>query len=379
MLKKSSLLLILLISALFPWLVILPSNSDIQPNTLIIGLFILVILIKEIKYNLVIALYMLIPTAHLLIGGIEFNNIRGYFGYISFFILYTISNHLFLKEKENNNIYIYACLAYIFCGLVQMFYDPDFFITLSNRENGYNGFQGRGVESLAAEPTFLGFHLIFIFLLFYSNQQKQQKMFNSLIACGIFIISKSSSAIASILAGALPYLTIKKKILPILIIGGMTLILIVFFQDIRFVNLLMKFKDSPFDIISLDESLQIRYQNIRISFLAGMDNFLFGHGFNSFNDSLLLYGRDISVELNADRPTTFLGGIFFECGIFQLILITYIIYKSSFTNGRNLECALLFFFLIGILIQGIPNSYPLLPILLSKLRSHRYENINNSR
>jgi len=79
-------------------------------------------------------------------------------------------------------------------GMIQLYINPDVFTFATSRDFGYAGRGGRGVESLTAEPTFLGFiSLIFIFISYV--EQDRRLMWLSIFL--LFFISRSSSAIAS--------------------------------------------------------------------------------------------------------------------------------------------------------------------------------------
>jgi hypothetical protein len=178
------------------------------------------------------------------LSGLNFESVRGFFSYLSFCLVYIATSNFIKYSKEINISFIlnFILLIYIFVGLVQIYYNPDFFINLINKPFGYGQIAGRGVESLAAEPTFLGFHCLFILIFYFCystrNKQynfnilklflKQNKIFIILTFFLLLYISRSPSAIFLFLILIFSYLFLSSKptffLTLILFFGGLEIL-----------------------------------------------------------------------------------------------------------------------------------------------------------
>jgi hypothetical protein len=277
--------------------------------------------------------------------------------------------------------------------LVQIYYNPDFFVNYTNRTIGYGQDAGRGVESLAVEPTFLGFHSLFIltFYFLYSTRKnqnngnilklflKKNKIFIILIFLLLFYISRSPSAIFLFLILIFCYLFLSSKLIffltLILFFGGLE-----FFEtsDLRVLKFLQNLNNP--EIIFSDLSVWERFLNIFISFYFGIMNPI-GNGYaelqNLFNQ--FWYLQPENYEIGVTRISSFLGTIVFELGIFILLyFLFFFIYNPIRKNLSGKKKIILLIFLILILIQSIPISYPLAAVTLSIINSYSNNFFNGS-
>jgi hypothetical protein len=329
------------------------------------------------------------------LSGLNFESVRGFLSYLSFCLVYIATSNFIKYSKEINLSFIlnFALLIYISAGLVQIHYDPDFFINLVNKLAGYGQVAGRGVESLAAEPTFLGFHCLFIltFYFLYSTKNsqynlnivklflKKNKIFIILTFFLLLYISRSPSAIFLFLILIFCYLFLSSKFIfflaLILFFGGLE-----FFEtsDLRVLKFLQNLSNP--EIIFFELSAWERILNIFISFYFGILN-PFGNGYgelqNFFNE--FWYLQPENYEISAVRISSFLGTIVLELGIFTLLyFLFFFIYNPIRKNLSGKKKVILLIFLILILIQSIPISYPLAAVTLSIINSYSNNSFNGS-
>lgn len=394
--KNKKIFTFYLLLILFPWIQIYPKNeTGIQPYVLLFSLLLFIFNYKFIKisYSVIIFIFYILIIS--ILDQYNFLTIRALLAYFSFFFCYTIFyNFLNYTNTKNFNIkkiIIIVSFIYILAGLIQIYYDPDFFINFSNREKGYNLYQGRGVESLTVEPTYLGFHAIFIFIFYFLYQNydyvykirlinfiKENKLTIFLLLFLLIFISRSASAIGSLIIIFLLFYFLKKKIMFFFILFFCFVFAYIFSFEIEFLEqyrayYIIKNIFNP-EIIFLDDSVKDRLLNIFVSFYYGFLN-PFGNGFNAFRDAL----QDFSyiMVLNSSRITGFLGTFSFELGVIMLLIFIYLfIIKPILKIHSNLKF-FLFTSLMLLLLQSIPVSYPLIASILALINHSSKKNLNH--
>lgn len=394
--KSKSFFYLFIILSLFPWVQFTFKNTlGIQPYIAIYSLLLIFLELKYVSFNKHIFFFLIIVFIHFIFSGLNSEAIRSFLSYLSFFLVYIATSNFIKHSKEINISFIlnFALLIYISVGLVQIYYDPDLFINLINKPFGYGQIAGRGVESLAAEPTFLGFHCLFILTFYFlystrNNQNnvnilklflKKNKIFIILIFFLLFYISRSPSAIFLFLILIFCYLFLSSKFIfflaLILFFGGLE-----FFEtsDLRVLKFLQNLSNP--EIIFFELSAWERILNIFISFYFGILN-PFGNGYgelqNFFNE--FWYLQPENYEISAVRISSFLGTIVLELGIFTLLyFLFFFIYNPIRKNLSGKKKVILLIFLILILIQSIPISYPLAAVTLSIINSYSNNSFNGS-
>jgi hypothetical protein len=98
---------------------------------------------------------------------------------------------------------------------------------------------------------------------------------------------------------------------------------------------------------------------------------------NLFNQ--FWYLQPENYEIGVTRISSFLGTIVFELGIFILLyFLFFFIYNPIRKNLSGKKKIILLIFLILILIQSIPISYPLAAVTLSIINSYSNNFFNGS-
>lgn len=385
--KSQSLFYIFLILIFFPWVQIpfFKNTLGIQPYSVLFSILLILLSLRYSIFNKHILIFFLIFFLVFILGEYNFNSLRSLFSYTSFCVVFLVAINFFKYQKKISLDCLInsVVLVYIICGLLQIFHDPNLFSHLSNRSHGFNQSMGRGVESLAVEPTFLGFHSLFIFVFYflYNNLNNKiylqtlktfcvnKKLLIFLLLILLFYISRSSSAIISLLTVIIIYSFLNFNIKVLFIISSP----IIFFyfvgeDNIRFIF----FLKNIFNIENIFNDLSVvdRLSNIYNSFAFGLIE-PFGNGYNIFFntnfDSLSL-----SEKSATNRISSFFGTITFELGIFAFIyfFIVFIFNPVSKIDG-NIKKVFYIFFII-VLLQSIPISYPLLPTILAMFISGKF-------
>ena len=388
--KSKSFFYLFIVLSLFPWIQFTFKNTlGIQPYTAIYSLLLIFLNIKYVTFNKYIFFFLFFAFVHFILSGLNFESVRSFLSYLSFCLVYIATSNFIKHSKEINLSFILnsALLIYIFVGLVQIYYNPDLFINLINKPFGYGQIAGRGVESLAAEPTFLGFHCLFILIFYFCystrNKQynfnilklflKQNKIFIILTFFLLLYISRSPSAIFLFLILIFSYLFLSSKFIFFLtLIFFFVGLEISEFSDLRVLNFLQKLSNP--EMIFLELSVWERLLNIFISFYFGILK-PFGNGYvelQSFFDEFW-HLQPENYKISAVRFSSFLGTIVFELGIFTLLyFLFFFIYNPIRKNFSGKKKTLLLIFLITILIQSIPVSYPLVAVTLAIINSYSY-------
>jgi hypothetical protein len=360
-----------LIIALFPWVKILDFSTDVQPYTLIFSCIVLLLSFNFTVFYKPVILLLLIPVLNLLLSEFNFLAFRGFFAYLCFTLNFLVAYNFYNKQNDSGKLFEVTLFIYILCGLIQKYIDPGFFLLISTRSFSDIGFMGRGFPSLAAEPTFFAIHLCFIGFLYYFNR-KSNLLFNILLFTGVFLISLSSTVIFSLTICFLIFILIKKKFILLLllfILFSLVLYLDILNSESRPVYLLKMLFEYGFTSIEKDFSTYDRFTNIYVSFMSSLNNPFIGNGYTSFNSELSLESTSL-IELGADRVTSFLGGVAYENGLVTLVIMFYISI-NSLKNGnlyRNIGFAYVFFVIL-LMVQSVPISYPLIAILFAKALS----------
>jgi len=286
---------------LFPYTQIVFVKSYTQPYALILGFSIFLIQGRQI-------ISRLYPLDLLFLLGMFFIGICSYLvwlfpapsiteiKYLTTYIspllitiptIFIVSNYL----KEVKFLVSLAAIIWIIFGVIQIMYDPSF----GTAGVGYwKNFSldifnsGRGVLSLAPEPTHFGFHLI-VLAAILTVLQCSIFLILSCIA-SVFFLSRSSSAILCLFLGFSLFILIKRKIFPIALI-----MLVFFFQkyinlfdiisskNIRVLTLVEGVFSHPESVLSVDRSVNARLGGVIASIVHSFNTFFIPHGLSHQN------------------------------------------------------------------------------------------------
>ena len=379
--------LVFLTACFFPWIGPVTLDTSIQPYALLFGTAFCLTMTATVRVPTSFRWYALpVMTAfiYLILANFSFPALRSTAGYITQALI-CIAGYLFYKTNHDSaRFFLGVLLIYILAGLIQLYIDPDFFHFMLSREAGYAAQGGRGVESLAAEPTFLGIHLLIIGLYCWVSPElkvRDRHRIALLAALSAVFISRSPTALLVLCLLALvnvhqllrTLLTSARLLLPILVVIGVALAsnLADWLSGLRFVELLTLLLESPETVIRADQSLNSRVFQILFSLLGFLDHPLLGNGFDRWT-SYVLEQTQVFELANFDigekgRITSFIGSLLFELGLVALPLF-YFIYRAAriyqSLTGVSVFAQLL---LLGILLlQSVPVTYPLVPLYVGR-------------
>ena len=343
----------------FPYIKVTPFPIDTQPTALVASIF-LFFLVKEKKPPLVLAMLLIPFIFALALGALDnfaFAAIRSILNYASiFFVPYAT----YIVLKKNNGFpqkyLIIIILIWLFVAFIQTYISSSFLSFLLPRMN--TGFQGRGVVSLAPEPSHFGIQCLMFFILSYLNKPKD-KLGLLLPMIGIGFFAKSSFSLFIVAIFILNYLVIYfsfKSLFVTLFLFFAGYYYIEFFQrGSRLFVLAHFFIKNPLGLFFLDLSATTRFLNIYFALRGFVENYFLPRGFilnwqpyieSSFHVFLDLFTKHTTFPLVmiyaiqkdiADDPRIF-GGLspaLFELGFIGLFIpLAIIIIMYNFSKGN---------------------------------------------
>jgi hypothetical protein len=387
---------IFIVLAFFPYVKVFPVNTDLQPNFMAVGLALIALNPKMVlnanKNVLVYGLFAIIlafipyDPYYYDFSGV----IRGVGSSMAFVIGVVVWDGIgieTIKKIVTERFVLNALTIYALAGLVQIFIDPDFFTPILSRQFGYAGSDGRGVESLTAEPTYLAIQIFLILRLCLQANANKMHWFIYCLALGIVaFISKSatviSTLIVSLICCCIPvvyYIFVGKnvvKLVSILIISILVFVMVGSFlssmqMDYRLLNIVNNLLTNGIGNFAVqDWSVRDRLFHIEASILLAVKNCLIPNGYGSFEGLLNDYNSVLGSDARNDygvfnaRIMSGYGGSLFEFGVIGLIpiiLITKNIYRETNLVLRTFWMA----FLSLLLIQSVQISNPLVAFLAS--------------
>ncbi len=191
--------------SLLPYVQIIPTGSDTQPNAFILAALILAASIGAVRLNRVQALPWLLPPIALVIFFVEvvgagtdlFQNLRSLYNYISLPVISTVVvlNYRSIR-KRILPVLNGVNLIYFVVGLAQVVTGSQLVGNLvggGDRVDTYS-FLYRGAVGLAPEPTYYG-TVMFLFILLYAILGKERSKWTALALVQILFFSRSTMVI----------------------------------------------------------------------------------------------------------------------------------------------------------------------------------------
>lgn len=339
----------LLIFCFFPFLNLLQLPIDSQPNALIVATIILIINPRFVLYRIPLNLTLLflifvIATILLFSSEFTFESFTSYTSYISLIIV-PLSVYIALVKQNglSYKLFYRVVLIWSFVAFIQKFFLPEFLSFLQFRSSG-SGLTGRGVTSLAPEPTYFGTVItLFIIIYFLNSFNKKSKLLLWVLIIDLIFFSISSTIIAVILFSTFIYyfvdfLRFRFTTTRIIILSSVLVIIFILVfllesiePDIRLFKILSIVFSTP-ELILLDESINERLNHALFPVISLYDNYLLPGGYNNFNKYIILKSHQESYyiffeNLNIDHYKKIMSGFgasIFELGIFGLLIPLFI-------------------------------------------------------
>lgn len=382
------LLYLFLFFCFFPYLRILPINLDAQPYALILGFFITIFLLpRKLPKSIFILLYIMIIAILLWVAmGMQLVEFRSLMNYFSLFFI-TTASFLSLKYLNGlpynlfkNSVYIWGIV-----GLIQFLFFPKFLTFLSYRGDISSMAYGRGVCSLAVEPSFYAMVIVLFFIINYINfkDYKSFKTLNIILLIQL-IITKSATVILFLSLSLIIYFIIRiikqKKFSTLILFSFGILIVFVLLPyfidntDSRLTNVISVLYHSPYLFLTMDYSVNNRFLHSFVPFYGFFDRLGIPNGFNHFAQYLNGLKEDpyfnniLVYNFNEeDRVKSAFSGLIFELGVFGLpfIYLFRLIYIKL--NEQRLNGLLMILLIITMMINNMPFTQAILPFTLGNL------------
>lgn len=310
------------------------------------------------------------------------NTFRSLYNYLSVVVIYLGFLNYLLRYSFPIQTFIAVNILWLLFSVFELFF-PDIASNFSTIRAGEPG-GGRGVTSLAPEPTFFGMYLFFSsWLMIVGSNYKPGRYLMYLLFCNlifIFLIAKASMIIIYLILSLFLFLAYgfirlkwKKRLIKhtaiacvFFIIGGF--FIYNEFEGSRYMNLLNKIlQDSSLsNLFFIDASLNNRLEHIVYSIHGAVNNFLLPAGFDAFfhmKDKLdITYNYYFWYGQPSYKIMSWSGDWLFQLGVFGLIFVSYLFYISS--DGSRMRRTELLLLAI-ILFSAIPIAFPLIPMLLA--------------
>ncbi|MDR2409255.1 MAG: hypothetical protein LBE13_14225 [Bacteroidales bacterium] len=380
----------------FPYISILPLQTDAQPNALIMAFIIFVSVFycqPKIKLPIDFWVYgvIFICAVFLSIKSFNFNTIRSLINYLSIFIISPVTYILLKKYKFPYKLLNISIKIWFIVGFIQTFIYSHFLTFLSFRAMA-TGSHGRGVTALAPEPTFYALIAGLLLLLCLLNRQREQLNKFNIVLCliSIFAFSKSTTVTLLIIAAFLFYLIIFilcKDIkyffyLFLVIIILIILLYIIINVDInnRLFNIIRKGIHDPQYLIKGDGSINDRFIHVFFSIKGFFENYMFPKGFNEFNNYMqdIYLSQEYSEYLvfyrdNYTRILSGYGSVFFELGILGVYIFISINMQFLKTVKHRFSNMFSLIFFNFMLFMALPFVTALIPFIIGNIYYLNYK------
>lgn len=350
----------------FPYIKILPMNTDTQPYAAIVCFFVFIIKFNnKMNKSIVWLLILLILSLTIGILSLASSFFRDIFGFFSVFII-CYSALFFLETRGfNEKLFYFFSLIWIIVGIVQLILDRSFlsFLLPSMRTS-----DTRGVTSLAVEPSYFGIILLFFILINFLIDGK--KIWYFIYSFCIILLSQSTMIILYLSLFFILYFFERQKILFFffsIILLALLLLISNLSINSRLIELLQQLiKIGPLALVKLDTSINDRIGHIFYSFKGFVNNYFLPNGFDHWGTYLAkeLPKQNFFYGLSTGRIMSTYGSCLFNLGFIGLILP--IVYIKNILQIRQKDIKfVLFVFLNIFFLTAIPVAFPLIGFLLA--------------
>jgi hypothetical protein len=362
-----------------PWIHFGLNNRDSQPWALLFSA-IFIFFSTNLKFSRDYLLIAFIPFTSIFVWLFfseqifDFIALRAVISYLTFSIC-LLGFLIYLREYGFPwKILIFINILYLLIGIIQLFI-PD--IVSSIVQSRGLGQSGRGVTSLAPEPTYYG---IFLYLISYIFLIKNNFKFSAkdpisiLIICNILSIiflAKSSMVIFYLIVSLaffiISRLSFKQTFGVILLFFSISIFGYFFLKESRIFSIISTFYDiGLINIIYLDESINDRVANVIYPLHGAYINNFLPSGFHSFTNmhSYLndFYNGFFHFGNGSTSIMSFMGVFIYELGFIGIIILFLIFLRMQDGSfKRFMDTSLIFV----ILNSSVPPSFPLVPFIFA--------------
>ena len=313
---------------------------------------------------------------------------RGIINYISIALFIIAFYQYFKLYGFPLKILVFSNIIWVVIALIQLFMPEIVSSFVASRTT-----VGRGVTSLAPEPTFFAIYLFFSsWLILLGTKYKPEKKLRFLLICNLLsiLLLAKSSMVVLYLAIVVSILILKKMSFSVKSLKFVFTIILIFvlvymgitnfMPNTRIANLLKLMATiDPVALIRIDASINERFASVIVPIQGFIQNLGIPGGLHSFDrvaaDIVASYGEYFKYSNLQLRIMSWNGALFYELGFFGIII--WILLFNELLNGtkqRRYELVVLFI----ILFSAIPLAFPLIPMLFTVLyhsKSYSFEKL----
>lgn len=389
-------------------------NTTVQPTGLFFSFFPL-LLLKNRKlpplfyYFIFIAFFTIL---FIIEAGINFTSIRDWVNYFALAIISIASFKLFHYLQGNfYNIFRFCIYVWGFVALVHYFINPSF-LTFLLSSNGGALSGGRGVTSLATEPSYYGLIMVsYLSIYFINGWYKKNRWLGFIIVFQLIFFSRASTAMVAFLGAIIIFLLINllrfnlRIVLFSLLLAGVFGVIISSFsksiEETRIYEVGKKLAENPQVFIGLDYSINSRFLSVVLPLISLYENKFLPRGFSKYSDFYRQKLKDekySSIFVNpgiraavagyTSKAESGYGKTFFELGFLGVLIFVFMTVSLSkvllsdnyFLFGYVLFSACMF--------MAFPWTTPIAPFIvanlfyrkkkLSRIYSNRYQKLKTT-
>lgn len=364
--------------SLLPWVNFGLNYRDSQPWALLFGSIFLLTSFKNTFYKQDIFIFFL-PLIAMIVWLLFSRNILDFVALRALVNYSTISICLFAflmffrKYEFPMGLFIGINITYLIVGITQL-YIPD--IVSSIVISRGLGETGRGVTSLAPEPTFFGIFLFFISFIFLVQSEFKPSykisilIFLNIIA--IILLSKSSTVLLFVLLSIPVILATRLRLITLILIillSTMTAFILYYYflEDTRIMILFELLREQGIaKLIFIDASINDRVANVVYPIHGFYLNNFLPSGFHSFTQTHSYLNDYYLGFFNYGSGSTsilsYLGAFLYELGFMGLFFLIWIFIRMQNGTFSTFTDSILFLILLN---SSIPPSFPLIPLTIA--------------
>jgi hypothetical protein len=260
-----------------------------------------------------------------------------------------------------------SIMLWVLIGIIQLIFGPDIFVSIVLPDPQIANdiwSSGRGVVSLAPEPTHFGFQLLLLctaLVLLRGNS-----LLVILAVFAVVLLSRSTTAILAIALGGILWLGSKPTRWPFLMLFGIVGIIAIQFVNMlqpssRPIVLLQEFASLGPKALLNDFSATMRFAGIVAPIHAAISGGLVPLGLEHTNwlklKETIVYSTEWVVDLSNIGPASGFGVVIVQLGFLSLPFISYFGWKllSRKSNGvQTLFCSIATIIFLGQLYLATP-------------------------
>jgi hypothetical protein len=359
--------------SLFPWVSFGTNGLDSQPWPLMLAIvFLLVSIATPVRKDLA-ALLLLIPGV-VLVGvwdsnELDFTFYRAVFGYSSVPLL-ALGYYVYLKKYGFPLPLVVAVNGvYLTVATLQQLFGVGIIGGLATLRTS----AGRGMPSLATEPTYFGLLLIlFSWLILIARAYRPGPADRLLVIVNLLfvvLVARSSTAVLFLMLGAMLIVFYRFRLRLYALLGFAAIALVVtysvFLQQTRLASLVAVVQERGITgLIVSDASVNVRFAHVVIPWHGAVTSAFLPHGFSSFSAEFhafqAAYGNFFWYAADSDRIMSYAGAFVFELGIIGLAFLASVFFLLYRPSRRRLYELV---FLFVMLNSSLPVAIPLVPLL----------------